>query len=176
MARKAIERGELEKKYREHFQKAINGQSPLACVLISTAFIENALMALLAGFFVECETAKRMFKGGGSLGDLSKCADMAYCLGFINKVMLENIKQVGEVRNVFAHSAGFIDFDHPSLKEALSKLTFPKISGDGPSMEQIAGNNLRDKFSMILVSLYSWILFALIGVKRQEKCDLDNVW
>ena len=36
----------------------------------------------------------------GALSDLSKCTDLAYCLGLINKAMLENIKRIADVRKL----------------------------------------------------------------------------
>jgi hypothetical protein len=186
--RKPTSEKKLKEQWEKYFTAAINGTSPLACALIVTSFIENALMTLLDSFLADCTTSKGLFKSGNSLGDLSKCADFAYCLGFISSPMLNNIKQIGEIRNIFAHSPEFIDFADAKLKEALAAMTFPKAISvksdalniqDGPdnvgAFERIAGNNPRAKFQLVAMMLYTWINFEINKVTHtNSKPDTET--
>jgi DNA-binding MltR family transcriptional regulator len=183
MARRAIPTIDLETKYRTAFVRAINETSPLACALIATAFIENALMTLLTNFFVDrsSSTVDNMFKPAGLLGDLSKSASLAYCLGFINKTMYENARAIGDIRNFFAHSHDFIDFDHPDLKEPLKRLTLPHAkvalwSKGGEDFWKTVDSIPRIMFTKVTMSMFSWIMFAALTAKHREPPGLDEVW
>jgi DNA-binding MltR family transcriptional regulator len=182
MARRAIPIEELRAKEHTHFIKAVNEGGPFVCALVATAFLENMLMTLLTNFFVDrpSSTADGMFKPGGVLGDLTKTAGLAYCLGFINKPMLNNIEKIANIRNTFAHSHEIIDFDHPKLEEPLSALTFPVLTqqippGEENPFEAIAPVGRR-KFSLIALQLYTWISFAAQTVEHQKNTAPDQIW
>jgi hypothetical protein len=178
MARKAMKQADLEKKFQEHYSKAIMHQSPLACALISTAFLENALMTLLSKFFINSETAKGLFKG--TLGDLAKCADMAYCLGFINTGMLKNIKKIGDVRNIFAHSPEFIDFNHPSVQEIVKTMKTPFSETSGLDFGEPAIDNPlsdpRKRFTYVVTVLYGIIFVTASGIEQRKEYGKDELW
>jgi DNA-binding MltR family transcriptional regulator len=128
MARKAIPSNELLAAANKDLGEALNGASPLACALVGAAFIEKALIGLLSKFFVKCSTADSILKEGGALGDFFKCTQAAYCLGLISKGLLNNLVLVGEIRNLFAHSHEFIDFDNTDIKSRCNRLTLLKTT------------------------------------------------
>jgi hypothetical protein len=89
MPRKAKEPIELAGSTWISLVQAAYKENDVVCALVAAAAIENALISLLVELFsVEdnSSTLKRMIKSG-ALSDLSGCADLAYCLGRINKAV-----------------------------------------------------------------------------------------
>jgi DNA-binding MltR family transcriptional regulator len=181
MARKAITAQELESKAVDHLYKAINEEKPLACVLIATAFIENALITLLTKFFAVKPTSGTVVNmlRSGALSELSKCNDLAYCLGLINEAMLKNIKHIADIRNLFAHSHELttFDFNNPGVEKAIREMTFFKVGGtDTKSIEEIAKGNLRSKFVLIALQLYNGIQMNTATIQPLEAKDWSQIW
>src|SRR5437899_1461245 len=114
VARKALPLEKLDLSSPD-FVKAINSASPLSCALVATALIEKALVTLLSNSFVKCGSAESILSEKGALGDLFKCATAARCLGLVSAGMLKNLEKIAHIRNVFAHSHEFIDFDHKDV-------------------------------------------------------------
>src|SRR5262245_53742703 len=119
--------------------KAMNDESPLPCALIGGAFLEKAITSLLSKFFVNCETAKTILGDHGFLGEFSRCAHLAYCLGLISKGALTNLKTIGKIRNLFAHSHKPLDFEDAEIKNLCANLLLAKVAqvvtaGDGLGM------------------------------------------
>jgi DNA-binding MltR family transcriptional regulator len=179
MARKVISFEELSKTINTNFSAALGGQSDLACALIATAFVENALLGLLGKFFIEgSTTVETLLKPGNALGDLSKCADISYVLGLINKPMMQNIKEIGNIRNTFAHSHEFINFEATELDDSFAKLTLPLVITPDGKIQQSPGwgTSRRDKFSYITLMLLSSIRFQTLQTKHQVPTNLSGVW
>jgi DNA-binding MltR family transcriptional regulator len=179
MGRKVMRPDELSQKAADHLFKAVNEEKPMACVLIATAFIENMLMSLIASVFPNRDSSSldNLLKPGSALADLSKSADLAYCLGLINKVMRENIKRVGEIRNLFAHGLELTtDFNDREVKKILDKITLPKVSGGTNQSLQSLTKNPRDKFTIVAIQLYMWIHMTIGSTKPPKAIDLNQVW
>lgn len=154
--------------------EALNGASPLACALIAGAFVEKALTSLLSKSFVKCETASGILGNNGFLGEFSRCADMAYCLGLISKGMLANVKTIGMIRNRFAHSHQLIDFDDQEVRDHCRKLVMPVFvasakSGDGPGFLAIAEQSTRARFMIVTSLTFNAIVAHAIGAKHRER-------
>jgi DNA-binding MltR family transcriptional regulator len=130
VARKAIrlDDGAPDKIYQffGDFAKAVVEGSSLACALIATSVVENALMTLLVTLFVKGNTTDGLFKSGGPLGDWFRCTQMAYSIGLIREPVKQNLERVGEIRNTFAHSRKLIEFEDATIVALCSKLTLPK--------------------------------------------------
>ena len=108
--------------------KLIHEESDMACVLIATSYLDQALAALLEGFFIKSQTTKNLLKSDrGALGNLQSRADVSYCLGLIPKGLYQNLCGVGEIRNKFAHSYLSLSMDDPEIAEIVGSLTFPVV-------------------------------------------------
>ena len=164
MARKAIPAGKLLEDSK-HFVEALILEGPLACALIGGAAVENALMTLLSNFFVE--GSENVFDIGGCLESASKCAAVAYCLGFISKEGRENLKLIARIRNKFAHSHVPIDFDDTEVVESCSKLKPEK----GWTATDWKSQFPRVKFSFTAAALFSFLMRTADGVTRRPKCE-----
>lgn len=129
MPRKAIPLDENTRAQIDRFfgdlGKAVVEGPPIACTLIATSVVENALMTLLVTFFVKGKTTDSLFGSRGVLGDLFKCTQIAYCIGLIPKSLKQNLETVAEIRNMFAHSTALIDFEDATIITLCSKLTLP---------------------------------------------------
>jgi DNA-binding MltR family transcriptional regulator len=157
------------------FYQAINDEAPLPCALISVAFLEKAVTAILAGFFVQCDTAKTVLGENGFLGEFSRCADVAYCLGLVSNGALKNLKRVGKIRNLFAHSHQLIDFNDHEVREHCAQLTFPKISqaiavgGEKPTFLDDFGKNPRSRFTLVSVLLFQTLMLQAHSVEQRNR-------
>jgi len=165
--------------------KVVNEEPDLPCALIVTAFLERALTSLLGKFFVEGNTSKTMLAENGLLGEFAKCTDVAYCLGLISSGMLGNLKLIGRIRNLFAHSHQLLTFEHSEVKPMCLALTYPpmvggvsldtKNPGQPPTLEGFFaqfGDNPRIKFVLISIFLFQRLISDTISVEpRQKKED-----
>jgi DNA-binding MltR family transcriptional regulator len=171
MARKIISPEQLSADSKVLYE-AINKEPPLGCVLIAAAFLEKALTSLLGKLFVECETAKNVLSENGFLGEFSRCADTAYCLGLISKGMLENLKRIGKIRNLFAHSHQFLDFDTEEVKELCESLTFVTFNqsvGEVDDWFEQALKNPRNQFTVISGLMFSTLNIAALSTDHRQR-------
>jgi DNA-binding MltR family transcriptional regulator len=160
--------------------KAINEGSPLACVLIAAASLDKALISLLGKYFVNGDTSKRILSENGFLGESSRCTDIAYCLGLISKGFLENLKSIAQIRNKFAHSHLFLDFDDKEIMDKCNKLRFPKIAQavsvghEGPDFLTQFGKDPRFRFVMISVIMFEKLIG--IGITTEQRTRPTDSW
>lgn len=159
----------------EHLFQAVNAEPPLACALIVGASVEKAVLGLVGKYFVDGETAKEMLSENGILGTFASCAKMAYCLGLVSKGMFENINRIGFVRNIFAHSNIYVDFNERSIVELCSNLTFPKrgqllvVGGGTPTPWSELTPTPRDRFSLIGTMTFNRLLLTMLSTGHKEK-------
>jgi hypothetical protein len=165
-----------QQSYLHDFANAIEGQSDQACALVATAYLEGALITLLSSFFVDCETSKGIFDG--ALGDLTKCAQITRCLGFINGRMLTNLTTIGHIRNLFAHERKPLTFDHDDVRQHCLNLTLPKALQD-ESHDYVT--NPADRFRVVCTALLEWLLIladdaAKKPVVKVNWHNFEHIW
>lgn len=161
----------------EAFYKAINEGSDLACVLISTSYLDQCLATLLGKYFIVGKTSQRILDHRyGVIGSFSSRNDLAYCLGLISKKIYQNIKIAGDIRNKFAHShlsLGFAD-----VSKLVDILTFPSVANatrieDGESKkvsDPFAGfTEPRTRFSIIMALTVSDVILEAVSAEHRAK-------
>jgi hypothetical protein len=75
-----------------------------AIVIIGSAFLETILEHILIEFLPENEKeVEKIVNYNGPLGTYSARLRMIYCLGLIEKIVFEDLKLIGKIRNRFAH-------------------------------------------------------------------------
>ncbi len=159
------------------FYKAINEGSDLACILISTSYLDQCLSSLLSHFFKVGDTSKRILDSmGGAIGTFSVRNDLCYCLGLISKKNYQNIRTSIEIRNEFAHSHILLSFNDVSA--FVDKLTFPydvvqaiRIE-NGESIEvssPFSGfTSPRVRFSIIMTLLVNDVIVETMSTRHIE--------
>jgi hypothetical protein len=170
--RKAIPIEVLRQKYDEYLRASAE-QSPMIQVIVSAALTEEALVTLLSNFFVEGTTSENILKG--ALSGFSQCTETAYCLGLISDGMLDNLKLVGKIRNLFAHTPEFLDFDNPEVKSLCSQLTankgwiLPMSGGEGVPVETaLKSKSSRQRFTSLCSALCMTLIRKAAQVERRK--------
>jgi DNA-binding MltR family transcriptional regulator len=105
--------------------KALGEGTPLACALIASANLENALGQLFRNLLIVDKVSDGLLDDHSSvLGTFSAKSDMAYCLGLIDVITYKNLNFIRKIRNKFAHSHKAIDFDDREITGYCSSLDF----------------------------------------------------
>jgi hypothetical protein len=126
VARKAESIESLKEKYEKVIAVADASNAPLACVIIRMGLIEKALITLLDSVFVECKESEEIFNNNSALGTFGSCMHVAYRIGLLADGMYQNLKTLAKIRNKFAHSDEFIDFDDAQVVAFCDNLKPPK--------------------------------------------------
>lgn len=113
---KALQRYWYRLKALEEFSKLFtyNVGDDRAIVIIGSAFWETILEHILIEFFPEDEKeVEALFGYDKQLGSYSNKVRMIYCLGLIEKKVMQDLKLIGKIRNRFAHdlTVSFADKD-----------------------------------------------------------------
>lgn len=160
---------------------AVNDERDLPCVLISTSFLDQCLASMLERFFINSSTAKSMLDPrGGSLGTFLARADLCYCLGLIPKGLFQNLRTVGEIRNLFAHSYLSLSFDDSKVATLCESLTFPnlaariRVGGDTGQSHDIDDpwaqyTHPKSKFTVCVALMASRLLLAGLSTERRPR-------
>lgn len=166
----------LEVETRDLFH-AINKEAALPCVLVSTSFLDECLRSILGRFLVKGKTSEKILDPrGGILGSFSSRTDLCYALGLISKNLFSNLKQVGTIRNRFAHSHLSLSFDDPEITKMCGSLTFPFVNkqdesgktvkvpyldtGEGPELR-----SARDMFTLSVVLMANFLMVSGLSIK-----------
>jgi hypothetical protein len=84
MARKTLTPEQLSTNSK-HLNESLNNGTDLACALIGTAAIEQALGSLLNKYLLDGTTSEKLLAPNGILGTLNARIEMAYCLGITGR-------------------------------------------------------------------------------------------
>src|SRR5262249_18287821 len=134
-----------------------------------------ALTLRLSRFFVECDTAKGILGENGFLGEFGRCADMAYCLGLISKGAFQNLKTIGKIRNLFAHSHRFLNFDDNLVKPNCMSLKLPK-GKYGPQLaewDEKADKDPRSRFMVVASQMFLNLMMYSVAPDDRRKRKTD---
>jgi DNA-binding MltR family transcriptional regulator len=148
-----------------HLHEVLNEGTPLACVLIGGAALEQATMGLLRQFFVRGETSKNIFRESGALGEFRRCIEVAYCVGLIPTSIFDNLGKVVELRNLFAHSHVTLCFADSDVETLCNELTLPH-----PAYERFA-KNARDRFQLAVSYIWTKLTMAALAVEKRPDCE-----
>ncbi len=135
----------------EKCRAALAGESPLACAILGTAFLERALEVLMNAFFIDSKPRDStdatdlrpvlpdVFDDKqGTLSQFASKVDLAFCLGLIASDMHFNLKRIGKMRNKFAHTHDAIDFHtDDEIRGWCESLRFPFIKGEDGQISDV---------------------------------------
>ena len=171
MTRPTITPSELSKDI-HHILDAMKDGSPLACVLIGTAALEQAIGSLLTEFFVKgASTSESILdpNEGGILSAFMNRAKVAYCLGLISKTSYNNLNTVLSIRNRFAHSHLAVDFtDAKVIKGCMALTTMYDNLKEVDVGENKVKKDARTRFYVCVLGMYKTILLAAAMTEQRK--------
>jgi hypothetical protein len=88
--------------------------------LVTVAFLEDALGALLSARFIADDQAVSSVLN--RQWSIETRADLAYCLGLIRPELREDIKIITDIRNSFGHGHRPVSFNDTRVSEGVAKL------------------------------------------------------
>jgi len=104
---------------------ALNHQEDLICVVVTTSYLDHAFGSLLRAKLVDSETAQKLLKSSGPIGDLMAKVKVAYCIGQIGAGCRDNMQTITDIRNAFAHQVPHRSFKDKDIADLAVKLTMP---------------------------------------------------
>jgi DNA-binding MltR family transcriptional regulator len=158
-----------------HLFDAVNGQSALACVLISVSALEQAVGSILKKHFLDSGPSETLLHDRGALGPLFARANLAYALGLISVTSFQNLLELGEIRNIFAHSHVAIDFDHPKVIGHCQKLktmfdTMTDQDGKPHWIAEAIEGEWGSRFVLVVTTLHSQLILTALSTERRAAC------
>jgi DNA-binding MltR family transcriptional regulator len=159
---------------------AVNDQRDIACVLISTSYIDQFLRSILGKYFIDGETSKSLLKYTGMVGDLHSRAQLAYCLGLIPKGLFQNLERLGNIRNAFAHDHLEKTFGDDEIVRLCGQLIPPKMTGiqvngqtdESRNMDGLPDELLstpRNRFVSIVTMMIGRLFAILDGIEKRAE-------
>jgi DNA-binding MltR family transcriptional regulator len=99
--------------------------SQAAHVLVIAGLIEDELEKLLsaAAASLDKDSSKRIFGFRGPLGDFSSKIDVAYMFKLIDEPIWRDLHVLRKVRNTFAHTSQYLDFEAEPVVRDCRKLS-----------------------------------------------------
>ena len=121
---KALERYWYRLKALEEFSKLFtyNIGDDRAIVIVGSAFLETIMEHILIEYFPEDEKeVDVLLSYDKPLGTYSNKVRMVYCLGLIEKKVMQDLKFIGKIRNRFAHNLT-VSFDDKDITDWCKQL------------------------------------------------------
>lgn len=138
----------------------LNNESDLACVLIGTSYLSELLANIIQTSFIETSiSGKLLDPQNGAIGQLATRADLAYCLGLLNKSIYQDIMRVGAIRNLFAHKHIALDFNDNTVRGQCGELQAWRVLQD---KEDDLGELSQEKLRMFARNQFN-LSVILIG-------------
>ncbi len=150
----------------------LNDQSDLAAVVVGASYLDAAIEALLAGKLLSGSVADKLLAPEGPLGSASSRVDLAYCLGLVAKQHYQDLRNIGKIRNLFAHSHLELDFSSSQVQEMCSQLrTWRIVSSEDaePSNPDEARALARNKFMICTAILSQLLVVDALSTEAEQK-------
>lgn len=91
--------------------------------LVGAAFLDDMLSLLLEAALVDEDISKAFLTESGGISEFGIRIKLAYCMGLIGPIMLQDLNLVKEIRDEFAHNLGILDFNTEIISSYCSKLS-----------------------------------------------------
>jgi len=137
-----------------------------AIVIIGSAFLETILEHILIEFFPEDEKeVENLLNYNGPLGTYGNKVRMIFCLGLVNKIVIDDLKIIGKIRNKFAHDM-YVSFKDDDVHKWCKQLKWHKeffMQRNSPEEATI-----RDLYQVGVNTVIS-NLNGVVGIAQGEK-------
>jgi DNA-binding MltR family transcriptional regulator len=154
------------------FQKLFSCEEPndIAIVIVGGSFLDTLLENILLEFFPDNDKeVDELLSINSPLGTYSSKIRLLYCLGLIEKVVKDDLKLNGKIRNCFAHDLK-TNFQNKKIAGWCKELKWHKISFiQNPPDEATS----RDFFQVNVNTLISH-LSGVVSIARGEKRKIKN--
>ncbi len=141
-----------------------------AIVILGASFLDYTLEHILLGFFPtddpEVETLLNFDQPLGAFGNRVR---MIYCLGLIDKLIKDDLKFIGKIRNKFAHDLD-ASFEDDQIKNWCKQLKWHRIS---MMMEAPERATVRDLYQVGVNQVIAY-LHGVISTARADKRKTKN--
>jgi hypothetical protein len=139
-----------------------------AIVILGASFLDYTLEHILLGFFPidEKEVDALMNQ---PLGTFANRVRMSYCSGLIDKVIKDDLKLIGKIRNKFAHDLD-ASFEDDQVIIWCKQLKWHKIS---MMTEPPEGATIRDLYQVGVNQVITY-LHGVIGMARGDRRKIKN--
>jgi DNA-binding MltR family transcriptional regulator len=98
--------------------RQIEKDSDRAAAMIAASIVEVRLTsAIQHGFQNHEDIILKLFRPSGPLGPFSNKIDLAYLLGLVSTKAYEDLVNMKNIRNDFAHKLDVLDFSTPSIRD-----------------------------------------------------------
>lgn len=105
-----------------------NGANDREIAIIGGVFLDTLLEDILINFLVDDEKEiQRLLRYDQPMGTYSGRTTSAYCLGLFNKIILDDLRVVGKIRNRFAHDLN-ASFEDDPIRSWCISLKWHRIS------------------------------------------------
>jgi DNA-binding MltR family transcriptional regulator len=141
-----------------------------AIVIIGGSFLDIVLDHILMAFFPEDENeVERLMQFDQPIGTYGNKVRMAYCLGLIEKIVKDDLKLIGKIRNRFAHDL-YASFEDQNIKSWCNELKWHKIS---IMMVPPENATIRDLYQVGVNQLITYLNGA-VSIARGNKRKIAN--
>ena len=174
MAKRTILPAETLSADTQAFFDVLNNEPDFSVVVISAAYVDACLAALLEKFFVQSSVSTKVLDArSGSLGSFSSRADACYVLGLVSKPLYQDLLVLAEMRNQFAHHHLSLTFETPELIGSCNKLSYAMTLKNGdldePMFKPDQLTNARERFTVSVVLLSQRLLLTALGIQKREQ-------
>jgi hypothetical protein len=113
-----------------HALDQCESDSDRAVGLVGGALVESLLDEVLVAHTVQGETTTALLRShiapAGALGAFSLKIHLAHLMSLYSQTVYEDLKDIKEVRNRFAHRLEIDSFSHPEVKDRCLRLRLPE--------------------------------------------------
>lgn len=146
-----------------------------ANVLVGVTNVDMALEIAIRSHFVELtpDEGSAIFGGGdrdAPLSNFGSKVKIGYALGLYEKLFADDLKVIQLVRNYFAHSSEYVDFNDDAVKSATEALNFPRFGFDRDA--RVIFDATRDPKGAFMETC-KWAMMNLIR-GRDKRVDLKD--
>lgn len=168
LAGRSLERYKYRLRVLEEFSKLFtyNVGDDRAIVIIGSAYLETILEHILIEFFPENDKeVEFLFGYDKPLGTYSNKVRMIYCLGLIEKKVMQDLKLIGKIRNRFAHNLT-VSFEDKDIIDWCKQLKWHQVSSFLHDIPEDA--TTRDLYQVGVNTVISY-LNGIVGIANLQK-------
>lgn len=143
-------------------RRELDDQNDRGAAIVGASLVDEHLRWALETRFIEDLSATRkdwIFNGNGPLATYSAKVELGYALGLYAEKLRSNLRQIGKIRNKFAHGIEATTFSNPEIVKLCKQFDF-----EGQVPQSLLDSNARHAY-LLECFLAMGILFAMGNIK-----------